>query len=114
MEIIKSMPATLTKFDLYDLTMGPSLMVKHCVDQEIHVDAFCYRKDFNAKDNKEVNILSIKDSDVVYSTNSDTFAKSFFSILSLMGDEPFTIRVISGKSKAGREYFDCVLVRTAS
>lgn len=112
MEIMKSMPETLSKFDLYDLTMGPSLMVKNCVGLEINVEAWCYRKDYNEKDDKEVNILSIRDGETIYSTNSDTFARSFFTINDLMDGDPFTIKVVSGKSKAGREYFDCILVRT--
>lgn len=111
MEILKSMPETLSKFDLYDLTMGPSLMIKNCVGQLINVEAWCYRKDHNDKDDKDINILSIRDGDAIFSTNSDTFAKSFFMINQLMDGEPFTIKVVSGTSKAGREYFDCVLVR---
>ena len=98
MEIMKSMPETLSKFDLYGL--------------EINVEAWCYRKDYNGKDDKEVNILSIRDGETIYSTNSDTFARSFFTINDLMDGDPFTIKVVSGKSKAGREYFDCILVRT--
>ena len=40
----------------------------------------------------------------------DTFKRDFMNIAELMDGEEYTIEVISGQSKAGREFITCTLV----
>ena len=56
-------------------------------------------------------MLSIMDKDGgVCATNSETFKRDFMNIEELMDGEAYTIEIISGQSKAGREFITCTLV----
>ena len=56
-------------------------------------------------------MLSIMDKDGgVCATNSDTFKRDFMNIANLMDGDDYTIEIISGQSKAGREFITCTLV----
>lgn len=56
---------------------------------------------------KEQRVLSIVTPDGKMSTISDTFISSFLDIVDVMGADPFSIIVIGGQSKSGRQYVDC-------
>lgn len=45
----------------------------------------------------------------VYSCQSATFKRSISDIHSVMETTPFTVIKISGKTKAGRDFINCVL-----
>lgn len=108
--IIKS-NKELTKRESYKLTLDPSIKkMKDFIGVQIEVSAYCFYKDVN-KDGNEVEVLSIMDKDGgVCATNSDTFKRDFMKIAELMDGEEYTIEVISGQSKAGREFITCTLV----
>lgn len=108
--IIKS-NKELTKRESYKLTIDPSIKrMKDFIGVQIDVSAYCFYKDVN-KDGKEVEVLSIMDKDGgVCATNSETFKRDFMNIVELMDGEEFAIEVISGESKAGREFITCTLV----
>ena len=85
--------------------------MKDFVGASIDVYAYCVYTDFNSKDNKEVEVLSVMDTDgAVYATNSATFKKDFMNIATLMEGEDFSVGVTSGTSKAGREFITCTLL----
>lgn len=102
----------LNKKELYKMTMDASIKkMKDFVGASIDVYAYCVYTDFNSKDNKEVEILSLMDTDgAVYATNSPTFKNDFMNIATLMEGEDFSIGVTSGTSKAGREFITCTLL----
>ena len=108
--IIKS-NKELTKRESYKLTMDPAIKkMKDFIGVQIDVAAYCLYKDVN-KDGKEVEVLSIMDRDGgVCATNSETFKRDFMNIAELMDGEEYTIEIISGQSKAGREFITCTLV----
>ena len=108
--IIKS-NKELTKRESYKLTLDPSIKkMKDFIGVQIEVSAYCFYKDVN-KDGKEVEVLSIMDKDGgVCATNSDTFKRDFMNIADLMDGDDYTIEIIRGKSKAGREFITCTLV----
>ena len=108
--IIKS-NKELTKRESYKLTLDPSIKrMKDLIGVQIEVAGFCLYKDVN-KDGKEVEVLSVMDKDGdVYATNSETFKRDFMNIAELMDGECYTIEIISGQSKAGREFITCTLV----
>lgn len=101
----------LTKRESYKLTLDPSIKkMRDFIGVQIEVTAYCLYKDVN-KDGKDVEVLSIMDKDGgVYATNSDTFKRDFMNIADLMDGECYTIEIISGQSKAGREFITCTLV----
>lgn len=102
----------LNKKELYKMTMDAGIKkMKDFVGASIDVYAYCVYTDFNIKDNKEVEILSVMDTDgAVYNTNSVTFKKDFMNIATLMEGEDFSVGVTSGISKAGREFITCTLL----
>lgn len=108
--IIKS-NKELTKRESYKLTLDPAIKkMKDFIGVQIDVSAYCLYKDVN-RDGKEVEVLSIMDKDGgVCATNSETFKRDFMNIEELMDGEEYTIEIISGQSKAGREFITCTLV----
>ena len=108
--IIKS-NKELTKRESYKLNLDPSIKkMKDFIGVQIEASDYCFYKDVN-KDGKEVEVLSIMDKDGgVCATNSETFKRDFMNIAELMDGEEYTIEIISGQSKAGREFITCTLV----
>lgn len=108
--IIKS-SKELNKRESYKMTLAPDIKkMKDFIGVQIEVEAYCLYTDIN-KDGKEVEVLSIMDNDGgVCATNSDTFKRDFMNIADLMDGEDYVIEVISGMSKAGREFITCTLV----
>lgn len=102
----------LTKREIYKLTLDPAMKkMKDFVGSSIDVYAFCLYTDFNNKDDKEVEVLSVMDKDgSVFATNSPTFKKDFMNIAEIMEDDEYSIEVISGTSNAGREFITCTLL----
>lgn len=101
----------LSKKDFYMMTLSPAIKkMKDSVGTVLDVDATVLYSDVNS-DGKEVEVLSImtKDGDV-YATNSPTFKRDFQQIAELMAGEDYSIEVISGTSKADREFITCTLV----
>lgn len=102
----------LNKKELYKMTMDAGIKkMKDFVGSSIDVYAYCIFTDFNSKDEKEVEVLSVMDTDgSVYATNSATFKKDFLDIAALMEGEDFSVGVTSGTSNAGREFITCTLL----
>lgn len=95
---------------VFALTKSPSIRtMKDCVDELVEVDKWLVYEDEDKKDPNKVNtILSVMDKDgSVRATNSNTFMNIFFDITSIMGNNGFTIKVVSGTSKAGRNFITC-------
>ena len=110
MEIMKK-SAEFSKKEQYKMTQSPAIKkMKDVVGVVMDVKAFCLYADENS-DGKQVEILSIMTADGdVYATNSPTFKRDFDKIAELMDGEDFAIEVISGTSKAGRDFITCTLV----
>lgn len=102
----------LSKKDIYKLTLDPAMKkMKDFTGSSIDVYAFCLYTDFNSKDNKEVEVLSVMDKDgTVFATNSPTFKKDFMNIAEIMENDDYSIGIISGTSNAGREFITCTLL----
>ena len=110
MNIVKT-NKELTKKDLYQMTLSPAIKrMRECVGNTIPVVNYCIYTDAK-NDGTEMTILSIMDADgVCYATNSPTFHRDFERISDIMENDAFEIEVISGTSKAGREFITCALV----
>ena len=101
----------LTKKEIYQMTMSPKIQkISDNKGVVIDVAAYCFYSD-EKDDGKTVDILSVMGADgIIYATNSTTFRDDFERICEIMDGEDFSIEVISGTSKAGREFFTCALV----
>lgn len=100
-----------TKKELYLMTKGAEIKtIKEVPDGTIiDVSGFLYFED--TKDGETAYMLSILNNDGdVFTTQSRTFKESFENIIEIMEDEDFSIKKLSGESKAGRHFVDCTLV----
>lgn len=109
MQILKSSDG-LTKKEIYDLTRSPKIRkMSDAVGSVLPVTAYVIYLD-EKNDGDAVQILSIRvDDGSVYATNSQTANTEFENILDIMGQDPFSVEVIKGISKAGREYITLAL-----
>lgn len=108
---ITSMSRDFTKVETYLMTVAPSIKsMKDVPDNTvIAVDGMLTFTD--EKENGEVvDILSLITPDKeVYSCQSATFKKSLEDIINIMEGNAFSIVKVSGKTKAGRDYINCIL-----
>ena len=111
MTIINRTSKELTKKEIYQMTMSPKIQkISDNKGVVIDVAAYCFYSDEKA-DGNTIDILSVMDADgSIYATNSPTFRDDFERICEIMDGEDFSIQVISGTSKAGREFVTCALV----
>lgn len=109
---IKEASREFTLVEKYLMTISPDITtLKDVVDGEkITVDGFLTFEDLKEKTGEVVEVLSIITPEKkVYSCQSPTFKQSIRDILDVMITTPFTVIKISGKTKAGRDFINCVL-----
>lgn len=114
MNIIAKSANVVSAFDLYKLIQSPER--KKLTDikgQTIELDKWVLYTEPD-KDGKEMNLLAISTVDgTSYCTNSATFCRSFESAVDTFGqfsEEFHSIQIVTGISKNGRDYIDCVVV----
>lgn len=109
MKIEKTYPETLTNKQLYRLTMSPKIRkMKDAKGTVLEVSAFAAYTDTD-KNGEVRDVLSLMTPEgETYATNSRTFMADFFCMVDMFGADGLTaIEVISGTSKAGREFITC-------
>lgn len=101
----------LTKKEIFQMTMSQKIQkISDNKGVVIDVAAFCFFTD-EKSDGESVDILSVMGDDgSVYATNSPTFQEDFTRLVEIMDGEDFSIEVISGIAKSGREFVTCALV----
>lgn len=100
-----------TPVEQYMLTKAPTIKsVKTLSDGDV-INVAGYLEFIDEKDDGTTTELMsiITTENAVYSTQSVTFKRSIKDIESVMQGFPFPVKKISGQSKAGRKYVDCVL-----
>lgn len=114
MNIIAKSANVVSAFDLYKLVQSPER--KKLTDikgQTIELDKWVLYTEPD-KDGKEMNLLALSAVDgTAYCTNSATFCRSFESAVATFGqfgEEFHSIQIVTGTSKNGRDYIDCVVV----
>ena len=100
----------LTNQELYLLTMSPKAdSVKNHVGERFDVAAWSLFEDKDKKTGEVHSVLSILTTEnEVLSTISPTFQEDFMDMAEIFCND-FAVEIISGKSKAGREFVTCAL-----
>lgn len=99
-----------TEIEKYLMTTAPTIKtIKTLQDGDV-INVAGYLEFIDEKDDGTTpELMSIITTDkTVYSTQSVTFKRSIKNIEAVM-QFPFPVKKISGQSKAGRNYVDCVL-----
>jgi len=110
MRIIKTIPEEITNKQLYNLTMSPKIQkMSEQRGSVIEIAAVCVYEDVDKKTGELHEVMSIMTPDgEIFATNSATFMGDFAAMCDMFGDTGVTaIEVITGTSKAGREYITC-------
>lgn len=97
---------------LYRLTKASGKNVKD-MEGSWPVTSWCLYNDVNSK-GTEQTVLSILSADpdgvaVKLQTISSTFQRDFLDIVDVMGDEAYSIDVVHGLTKNGRDFVTCEL-----
>lgn len=100
----------LSNQELYLLTMSPKASsMKNHVGERIEVSAWLVFEDVDKKSGEVHDVLSVlTPENETFSTISKTFMSDFLDMADLFHND-FAFEVISGKSKAGREFVTCAL-----
>jgi hypothetical protein len=101
-----------TAVERYLMTVSPSIKTVKVLEDGDIINVAGYLEFVDEKDDGSVvELMSIITPDnKVYSTQSATFKISIKNIETAMdGHFPFPVMKISGESKAGRKFVDCVL-----
>lgn len=97
------------KRTLYKLSKARGINVKDCeADSEFPVDAYLLYEGENSRGDLQT-VLAIISGENKLQTISKTFQNNFLEIAELMGNEPYTIKIIKSTTKAGREFVTCEL-----
>lgn len=109
MELIKAFPQELDQRTIYKMMKSPD--VKKMSDAEgsvLEVAAWIAYNDTDNRTGEIKELLAIQTTDgEMFCTVSATFQKEFKDITKFFGDDVGAIKVISGKSNAGRNFITC-------
>ena len=109
---VKKTSREFNEVEQYLMTIAPSIVsMKDVADGEkITVDGFLIFEDLKEDTGEIVEVMSIITPEKrVYSCQSATFKRSIADISEIMKDKKFTVIKTSGKTRAGRDYINCVL-----
>jgi hypothetical protein len=109
---IKKTSREFTPVEKYLMTASSDITsMKNVADGEkITVDGYLTFDDLKEKTGEVVEVMSIiTPGKKVFSCQSATFKCSISDIHSVVETTPFTVIKISGKTKAGRDFINCVL-----
>lgn len=109
---IKEMSKDFNKVEKYLMTISPAIVsVKEVPDgTRITVAGTLMFEDVKEESGEVVEVLSIITPDKqVYSCQSQTFKRSISDISTIMEGNEYTVIKTSGKTRAGRDYVNCVL-----
>nr|DAD93571.1 MAG TPA: ssDNA binding protein [Podoviridae sp. ct2nF21] len=101
-----------TPVERYLMTVSPTIKTAKTLEDGDVINVAGYLEFLDEKEDGTVTeLMSIITTDnEVYSTQSPTFKRGIKDIVTAMqGCFPFPIKKISGESKAGRKFVDCVL-----
>lgn len=117
MEIIKTNIDQNNKKLVYKLTKASGLMIQD-TPEDADIDVKYWGIYNDPKESKKDGEIVMKDQRVLsiideggnkFSTVSDTFMREFGDIVEIMQDEPFSVLIKHGTTKAGKPFVTCEL-----
>lgn len=108
---IKEMSREFTEVEQYLMTISPAIKSMKDVEDgtSISVSGVLIFEDIK-EDGEVVEVMSIITPDnQVYSCQSATFKRAINDISNIMHGKQFSVIKTSGKTKAGRDFINCVL-----
>ena len=109
---IKTTSREFTEVEQYLMTIAPSIQSVKDVEDGTHitVDGIIEFADIKENTGDLVEVMSIITPEKkVYSCQSSTFKRSIRDISNIMKGKEFTVVKVSGKTKAGRNFINCLL-----
>lgn len=109
---INRMSREFTEVEQYLMTIAPSIQSVKDIEDGTHITVNGVLEFTDIKENtgEAVDLMSIITPDKkVYSCQSSTFKRSIKDISNIMNGKEFTVIKTSGKTKAGRDFINCVL-----
>lgn len=108
MQIIKA-SKDLTNVDVYKMTKGTgTTKVSDCAGLVFKAAAYVIFEDVNRQTGQVMTIASIMtDEGKILVSNSPTFVEAFTDIVNIFGEEMPELKIVEGKSKAGRTFYNC-------
>ena len=109
---IKTTSREFTEVEQYLMTIAPSIQSAKDSEDGTHITVNGILEFTDIKENtgEAVDVMSIITPDKkVYSCQSSTFKRSIRDISNIMNGKEFTVIKTSGKTKAGRDFINCVL-----
>lgn len=109
---IKTASREFTEVEQYLMTIAPSIHSIKDIEDGTHitVDGVLEFTDIKENTGEVADIMSIiTPNKQVYSCQSATFKRSIRDISNIMKGKEFTVIKTSGKTKAGRDFINCVL-----
>ena len=109
MTIIQKFPEDMDARTMYKLVKSTD--IKRMVDAEDSViDVKSWIKYTDERNEEEYNVLALETADgEVFATISNIFITEFDNIVEFFGSNIGEIKVISGKSRAGRKFITCTI-----
>ena len=109
MELTKAFPAELDQRTIYKMMKSPDVKKMSDADGSVlEVAAWIVYTDTDSRTGEVREILTIQTTDgEMFGTVSGVFQREFKDINKFFGDDVGAIKVISGKSKAGRSFITC-------
>lgn len=109
---IKTVSREFTEVEQYLMTIAPSIHSVKDVEDGTHitVDGVLEFTDIKENTGEAVDVMSVITPDKqVYSCQSATFKRSIRDISNIMKGKQFTVIKVSGVTKSGRDFINCVL-----
>ena len=109
MELIKAFPAELDQRSIYKMMKSPDVQKMSDADGSIlEVAAWISYNDVDSRTGEIKELLVIQTTDgEMFGTVSAIFQREFKDITKFFGDDVGAIKVISRKTKAGRNFITC-------
>lgn len=110
MTIIKA-SREFNKVEVYKMTQDQgAFAVKNVPDGTVlPVSGYLLYEDVNHKGENQELLSVLGEDGTVWTCQSATFKRSLMQMADLFEDEPFSIKKMSGVTKANKDYVDCCL-----
>lgn len=98
-----------TKAEQYKLTRSETVKMSDHVGENIAIKAYCVYEDVNANGEEQTICTILGQDGTIYGTNSNTFTSKFQEMVDFFKEDGGVgvIKVLGGKTKAGRDYISC-------